>query len=180
MHLQVNISHYTPISGSTWIDLNVKNKDDSCFLRTATAGLHPFDHGRHLERVTLYPQFSDVLKYDDIHFPIPMKDIHKFEELNNLQINVFRLASIGKSEVAPMALSKNNYERTVNLLLVHSGGGEEEFDEEKEEEGERFDEERMNMNILKQIRAPKQFHYMWINNLSRLLRKQLTSSGKHT
>nr|CAH7717107.1 unnamed protein product [Callosobruchus chinensis] len=69
--------------------LNIQNKDQNCFLWCIVAALNPCV--RNSNRTSSYPHFSRILKYDGIDFPISLKDIPKFEKMNNLSINVFTL-----------------------------------------------------------------------------------------
>ncbi|XP_057332054.1 uncharacterized protein LOC130671928 [Microplitis mediator] len=108
MNLVVNISRYAPLEVgmakvrgiSTYVRLpqdiqekkavlNIENFDAYCFLWAVTAVLYPA-RTSHPERTQSYPQFSDSeLKYAGIKFPIVLKDIAKYESLNNLAINVY-------------------------------------------------------------------------------------------
>ena len=96
----VNISIYSPLIGSTYIELpdklknsmkgliNVKNNGSKCFLRC---------HIRHLNLVKIHPEritkedkrMINDLNYEGIEFPVSKKDIKKIERQNNICINVF-------------------------------------------------------------------------------------------
>ena len=107
--------------------------------------MYPAPPGRNPNRISSYPDFRNVLKIDNIQFPIAIKDISKFELLNNLSINVF---TINKKEILPLALSKNNLNSPINLLMI-SGKNE-------------------NYNDVQSF-----YHFAYIKNLSRLLNNQV-------
>ncbi|XP_044578876.1 uncharacterized protein LOC123261350 [Cotesia glomerata] len=109
-NLVVTMSKYQPLHAgiSTWVRipqkiinrhavLNIENFDEYCFLWCVVAAIHP-PRTSHRERTTSYPHFSEVLKYDGINFPIQIRDIAKFEKMNNLSINVYGLESDFSSE----------------------------------------------------------------------------------
>lgn len=85
------------VRGSSYINLpkvisseraciNIENNDNFCFMWSILAGMYPIK--KHSERTTSYPHPSSVFKYDDIEFPITMKYISKFENLNDLSVNI--------------------------------------------------------------------------------------------
>jgi hypothetical protein len=128
--LKLNINKYNPLSGgiSTYVKLpdfirkkqgviNVENKDEYCFLWAIVSALHPVD--RHAQRVSKYPHFSRVLKYDGLKFPMSVKDIPKFEKMNNLAINVY---TVVKKQVLPICLSnlQSPTAKCINLLMIRS------------------------------------------------------------
>nr|CAI5865167.1 unnamed protein product [Callosobruchus analis] len=128
LHLKVNINEYNPISVgiSTFVDLppfirnsksviNIKNNDPYCFLWSVVCALYPAPKDKNVSRVSSYPHFSKVLKLGNIKFPITLKDIPNFEQLNGLAINVFTVVD---KEVAPLLLSKSNHLPRINLLML--------------------------------------------------------------
>lgn len=104
-HLMVNVNHYTPLSGGTYFStfaslpkfiqckhavINIQNfKDDRCLLWSIVASLHPASSN--VDRTSSYPHYSTVLNYEAINFPTPLQDLPRFEQLNNLAINVYGL-----------------------------------------------------------------------------------------
>lgn len=123
--------------------INVKNADDASFAWAVTSALHPAY--KNADRVTSYRHYSNVLKLDDIQFPVTFKQIPKFEQLNNISINVYILEGNEKLEVIPAYLTDNNCQIHINLLLLTQN----------------------DCNTIK-------CHYIWIKNLSRLLSAQLS------
>ena len=96
----VNISKYAPLFGSSFIELpselknpkkgliNIKSKDNKCFLWCHVRHLNPIDN--HSNRVTKKDKKeANTLNYSDIDFPISKKDYCKIEKQNNICINVF-------------------------------------------------------------------------------------------
>ena len=65
----------------------MKNNDLYWFLWSVVAALCPVD--RNPCSTSSYPHFNEVLKYDDINFPIKFSDVQKFEKMNNLSINIY-------------------------------------------------------------------------------------------
>ena len=94
----LNIFTYRPLTGSSYIALpkalktrhaivNVKNKDQQCFKWSVLAALHPV--ARDACRVTKYSQHVDELNFDGIAFPVSLPDVRRFEQQNNISINVY-------------------------------------------------------------------------------------------
>jgi len=69
---------------------------------------------RKLERKS-YSHYMTVLNFDDIEFPMTLKNIGKFEHLNNMSINVY---GIKEQKILPLQLANNKREKHVNLLYV--------------------------------------------------------------
>nr|CAH7756009.1 unnamed protein product [Callosobruchus chinensis] len=69
-----------------------------------------------IDSTTFCKKFKNkVLKLGNIKFPITLKDIPNFEQLNGLAINVFTVVD---KEVAPLLLSKSNCSPRINLLML--------------------------------------------------------------
>ena len=67
--------------------LNIKNKDEFCFLYSVLAGLFP--QNKHVERPSTYSPYMDQLVYKLSEFPMSLSKIPSFEKLNNASISVF-------------------------------------------------------------------------------------------
>ena len=88
---EIHTVDYKPIKGSSFISLpvfikrknaiiNIKNEDDKCFLWSVLRYLHPKQcHG---ERVADLREYENDLNFRGINFPVKVKDITKFENLN--------------------------------------------------------------------------------------------------
>ena len=110
----INVTTYTPLHGSNYIELptelknpkkgliNIKNKDDECFR---------WCHIRHLNPQEKNPQrikkedkeMINELNYEGIEFPASQKHYNKVEKQNNIRINVF---GYEKGQPFPIHISK--------------------------------------------------------------------------
>ena len=122
----INVTTYTPLHGSSYIELptelknpkqgliNIKNKDDECFR---------WCHIRHLNPKEKNPQrikkedkkMINELNYDGIDFPLSQNHYNKVEKQNSIRINVFGYEN-GQS--FPIHISKEKFEDQMNLLLI--------------------------------------------------------------
>ena len=94
--------------------LNIENNDEYCFLWSILASLHPCENS-HPSRVKIYRQYFNELNIEGFDFTNGFKcsDVHKFEKLNNLCINIFELNFYQdqikwKHNLIPIELSKND------------------------------------------------------------------------
>ncbi|EFA11742.1 hypothetical protein TcasGA2_TC005292 [Tribolium castaneum] len=172
--LKVNINQYDPIkfgNNSSFVEvpnfikkkhciINVQNNDQFCFLWSVVSALYPVKNNPH--RTSSYPNFENVLRYDNISFPITIRDIEKFEIMNNLSINLYCIEE--KNKIFPARLStynKNNDKNipTINLLMLPTNN---------------MDEEETHHN------KKLYYHFVWIKHLSRLLSHQLSTHEHKT
>jgi len=125
LYLKVNINKYEPINGGSYIDLppdikrkqaviNVRNNDNYCFLWAIVSALYPV--AKNPNRTTAYPHFSEVLNYEGLNFPLNIKDIGKFEDMNQLTINVYAIEEVKsgkniKNIIVPVKLTTKQYEK---------------------------------------------------------------------
>lgn len=158
IHLQLEISEYKPLKGSTYIPLpigiqnkkavvDVKNEDEQCFMWAVLAALHPVSSNP--QRVSHYERYREELNFDEIQFPIRLEDIKKFERLNpTISITVIGYEK-GRGEepeeLFPYYVPSTKREKHITLLLWSEG----------------------NTN-----------HYAWIKNLNRLLSSQTKHNGE--
>lgn len=128
-NLTVNMNKYNSVRGGCYTKLpknvmmkravvNVKSHDEACFAWSVVAALYPSK--RHSDRLSSYPNFERVLNVSGINFPMALDQIEKFEQLNDLSINVYTPV---QDKILPMRLTKNKKERHVNVLY---------FEEERE------------------------------------------------
>ena len=117
---------YKPIKGSSYIPLpdflmrktaiiNIKNKDDKCFLWSVLRYLHPKQiHG---ERLTDLIKYENDMNFKGIEFPVKVKDIQKFENQDpNLPgINVFSINDNNK--IYPLRLNQKDDKKSIDLFL---------------------------------------------------------------
>ena len=99
--------------------INIKNKDEKCFLWSVITGLYEDFHAKNHERVSHYLEYEKEFNLQGIQFPMTLKDIPKFERLNNVSISVYAYQAAGGQEgfIYPK-VSKEVNERHVNLLLI--------------------------------------------------------------
>ena len=124
LSLSVNFSKYTPLKGSSFIELpdylktkkaiiNVKNEDQECLKWAILSCLHPAQ--KHPQRVNKYMHFKE-LDFTGIDFPTPLSQMPKVERLNNLAINVFGYSK--QAGIHPLYLSKDHTRDPINLLMI--------------------------------------------------------------
>ena len=110
-HLEVKMANFTPVKGSSYIAppgelqglrslLNIwSHRDNKCFLYCFTAAYHSH-HGPELETdtwrtvtsPTLYSSNNPSAHQANGLYDMPMgfKDLPRFENLNSVQVNIFR------------------------------------------------------------------------------------------
>ena len=124
--LEIHTVEYNPTKGSSYIPLpdwisnkkaivNIKNKDEKCFLWCILRYLHPRD--RDEERLTDLKNYENSLNTKGITFPMKLKDISKFEKLNPglPGINVF---SVNESDnFYPLKMVEKDCVNTIDLFL---------------------------------------------------------------
>ena len=120
---EMNGSNYIKIPLRSNAILNVENKDKYCFLWSILAWLHPCNNN-HPNRVSNYQQLFDELNINGFNFTNGFRcsDVHKFNELNNLSVNVFELnfyqdQNQWKHKLIPFEVSKNNSDRVIVLAI---------------------------------------------------------------
>ena len=148
----VNVSQYTPLRGSSYIDLpekiknkqccvNVQNfKDNKCFLWSILFSLYPKKLNPH--RLSAYKKYENELNFNNISFPVKLDKISQVEKLNNININVFSYDE--SCNIFPLQISKNNFEKVIDLLLITNDNNN---------------------------------HYCWIKNFDGLISKQINKDS---
>ena len=119
----MNGSNYVKIPLRSNAILNVENNDKYCFLWSILASLHPCNNN-HPNRVSNYRQYFNELNIQGFDFSKGFKccDVHKFNELNNLSVNIFELnfyqdQNQWTHKLKPIEISKNNSDRVIDLAL---------------------------------------------------------------
>ena len=95
--------------------INIKNNDQYCFLWCILAQLYPVEN--HKDRISKYIIHLNKLNLKGLEFPMKVKDIPKFENLNNLNINVFELTG---NVLTPIHINKNYLQPQIDLLLYEN------------------------------------------------------------
>ena len=119
----MNGSNYIKIPLRSSAILNIENNDKYCFLWSILASLHPCNNN-HPNRVSNYKQYFDELNIQGFDFSRGFKcsDVHKFNELNNLCVNIFELVfyqeqNQWKHKLIPIEVSKNDSNRVIDLAI---------------------------------------------------------------
>ena len=131
VHLEIHTVDYHPMRGSSYIRLpdwitkkkailNIKNKDNKCFLWCVLRYLHP--KGKNAELLTDLKQKENSLNTKGIKFPVRVKDISKFESFNPdiPGINVFSVNDNNK--FYPLRMAQRNPQETIDLFLYEEDG----------------------------------------------------------
>ena len=131
--ISMKISFYktTELDGTSYVKiplrsnaiLNIQNNDKYCFIWSILASLHPCEN-THPSRVNNYLQYFDELNFQNFDFTNDFKcsDVHKFNELNNLSVNIFELnfyqdGDKWKHNLIPIEISKNDSDKIIYLLI---------------------------------------------------------------
>ena len=125
--LTIHMARYRPLKGSSYLPLpirlrskhaiiNVKNKDNKCFMWSVLAALYPTN--RNEERIVKYKDHINSINLEGIDFPVKMTDIPKFEKQNKIEINVF---GYEKGGVFSIHTTKQPYDKHVDLLTISDG-----------------------------------------------------------
>ncbi|CAG9769955.1 unnamed protein product [Ceutorhynchus assimilis] len=163
LYLEISINKVNPLKASSYLPLpkeidakkavlNIQNWDQKCFMWSVLAQLHPVDRTQNANRVANYSHYENELDFTGIGFPIKLKDIRKFEQLNNISINVYGLDIVYKygrnivEVVGPLYFTESRKATHVNLLLISNDFGNN--------------------------------HYCLIKNMSRLISSQLSKHEK--
>ena len=127
--LEIFITKFKPLGGKSYklfpnaivkkkAVINMENDDDQCFKWAVTRALNPVECNP--KRITKILKIqAEKYNWDGLEFPTKLKDICKFENNNEVNINVFSFdeESGEYGRVYTLRLSKTNYEETVNLFL---------------------------------------------------------------
>ena len=119
----LNGSNYIKIPLRSNAILNIENNDKYCFIWSILASLYPCNN-THPNRVSNYKPYFNKLNIQDFDFTNGFKcrDVHKFNELNNLSVNIFELnfyqdQNQWKHKLIPIEISKNNSDRVIDLAI---------------------------------------------------------------
>ena len=122
------ITQYRPLAGLTYIPtpqsiankkavINVKNKDNKCFLWSLLSCLYPPKDNPC--KVFNYRKYQNTLNFDGITFPVQVKDISKFEKNNpEISVNVISQDVDNKGYCVEFLSAKKHRRHHVNLLLL--------------------------------------------------------------
>lgn len=133
IHLELNVAKYRPLNGSSYIKLpqniiskhaclNIQNyEDEQCFKWCILSQLHPTDSNPY--RVSNYTSFQNELDFTNIDFPVKLTQIKRFENQNDISVNVFGYDKIGKNYeiIGPLYHTSEKRRIHINLLLFNEG-----------------------------------------------------------
>ena len=127
LKLEITTSEYNPNKGTSYISLpdwiknkkaiiNIKNKDDKCFLWCILRYLHPKE--RDAEWIGDLKKYEYSLNTKGINFPMKVNNISQFEKLN-LElpgINVFSVND--KNDIYPLKESKRDCKKSIDFFCM--------------------------------------------------------------
>ena len=120
---EMNGTSYVKIPLRSNVILNVQNNDKYCFIWSILASLHPCKN-THPSTVNNYSQYFNDLNFQNFNFTNGFKcsDVHKFNELNNLSVNIYESnfyqdGDNWKHNLIPIEISKNESDNVIDLLI---------------------------------------------------------------
>ena len=124
---EMNGSNYIKIPLRSNAILNIENNDKYCFLWSILASLYPCNNN-HPNRVSNYKQYFNELNIQGFDFSrgfIKFIDVHKFNGINILSVNIFELVfyqdqNQWKHKLIPIEISKNDSDRVIDLAIYKS------------------------------------------------------------
>lgn len=93
--------------------INIRSDDDACFAWSVVAAMYPAENN--VTAPSSYPDYERVLDWSGLSFPMTLKQIPRFERINEISINVF---VIDEQKIAPLRLTKRKRQEHVNLLMI--------------------------------------------------------------
>ena len=121
--VELNGTSYVKIPLKTNALINIKNNDKYCFIWSILASLHPCEN-THPSRVNNYIQYFNELNFQSFDYTNGFKcsDVHRFNELNNLSVNIYELnfyqdSDKWKHNLIPIEISKNESDNVIDLLI---------------------------------------------------------------
>ncbi|XP_066902574.1 uncharacterized protein [Halyomorpha halys] len=124
--IRLRINRYSPLRGGTYLPLpssieskkaciNVKNYDKCCFKYSILAK-EVSSLENNPQRVTKYKDFKHPYDFNCVSFPTSLREVSKFEERNNMSINVYGLDE--NENVYPLKVCKIELKEHRDLLLL--------------------------------------------------------------
>jgi len=115
--IDIHIAKYRPLRASSFKKLptyiakkeaivNPKNRDQRCFIWAVLIGLHPM--GKNAERVSKYRKLVNKLHFDGINMPVAIDDVSRFEEQNEVSVNVYTCED---HDIYPLHITKKRHDR---------------------------------------------------------------------
>ena len=117
---ELNSTSYVKIPLRSSAILNIQNKDKYCSVWSILASLHPCKN-THPSRVNNYSQYFNELNFQSFDFTNGFKcsDVRRFNELNNLSVNIYELnfyqdGDKWKHNLIPIEISKNESDKVID------------------------------------------------------------------
>lgn len=148
VRLEININKSSLVKGALWISspeklakrhacINIENTDNYCFKWSVIAALSTsiISNNVNQNRCSIYNienidaeiitlENNVVLDFTNLKFPLKLKDIKKFEDINiNISINVFGYDEAADTIIGPFYCTKEEKPSHINLLLLENDRG---------------------------------------------------------
>jgi len=96
----------------------MQSMDNICFTWSVVAALHPTRNNT--DRTSSYPHYTikSILNLMDIMFPITLNQIRKFENQNNISINVYCIEE--QKEILPLRLTERGANTISCTYRIHA------------------------------------------------------------
>ena len=102
--------------------INPKNNDDKCFQYAITLALNLDNIDNHPERISKIKPFIDQYNWKDIDFPPTSKDWKKFEQNNEIALNILYVPhNTRKIQVAYKSKNNLTFDKQLILLMITNG-----------------------------------------------------------
>ena len=118
---EMNGSNYIKLPLRSNAILNIENNDKYCLLWSILASLYPCNNN-HPNRVSNYRLYFNELNIQGFDFTNGVKcsHFHRFNELNNLSVNIFEVnfyqdQNQWKHKLLPIEVSENDSDRVIDL-----------------------------------------------------------------
>lgn len=167
--------------------INVKNKDNCCFMWAILSALHHGD-GLRPNSAAQYRKFMKELKFDGIEFPVKICNIDRFEQLNpHISVNVYfyqrelnPLNDRYMNVLQVLRMTKKVAENHIHLLLLWKYKKNDRNNDDDADNGADFVLDNENDTVYTDdiydiVQNLNKTHYVWIKNLSALVQSQTTS-----
>ena len=129
--INIEISNYEPLAAGSYIKspkelshpkkgiINLRNKDNKCFMWCHLRLLHP--RKKDAARVNKEDiELAGTLDYSDINFPLSIYDYEKVGKRFNINVNVF---IYNKEKIRPLFISKKSNNQELNVLIITNEEG---------------------------------------------------------
>ena len=150
------VTKYRPLHGSSFIKtpehiarkhcvLNVKNDDNMCFAWAILSCLYEPQYNK--ERISSYVKHKNSLNVEGLKFPLDIKSIPKFEQLNpTISVNVLSEDIESHGFCIEYLSTERDRQHHINLLVLDDG-------------------------------TSSNRHYVWIKDMSRLVANRTKHNG---